>query len=317
MKEPEISIIIPVYNEEGNLKILCNQIKNTLSKYNKHYEIIFIDDGSTDSSFKILQDLHGKNKNVAVVKFRKNFGQTAAIDAGFKHARGNILVVMDSDLQNDPEDIPRLIEALNQGYDAVSGWRYDRKDPVAKKIVSFFSNTIRRLLTNDKIHDSGCSLKAYRKECVKDLDLYGEMHRYIPALLSWKGFRIGEIKVHHHPRKSGKTKYGAVRIIKGLLDLLVVKFWMQYSARPIHLFGTFGLLSFFFGTLIGIYLVIEKFFYGRSLANRPLLMLAVLTVIIGIQFILFGVLADIMIKIYYTGREKTPYSIEKKLDSKK
>ncbi len=312
MKEPEISVVIPAYNEEENLPVLYAQLKRTLDRLRKSYEIIFVDDGSTDSSFKVLEAISKRDKKVRVIKFRKNFGQTAAIDAGFKESKGKVIVVMDSDLQNDPSDIPRLLEKLDEGYDAVSGWRYERKDPFGKKIVSLISNSIRRLITNDRIHDSGCSLKAYKRECIQNIDLYGEMHRYMTAMLSWKGFKIGEIKVQHHERKFGRTKYGIWRIFKGLLDLLVVKFWMQYSARPIHLFGAFGLLSFFFGSLIGLYLVIGKIFYGLALANRPLLLLAVLLVILGVQFILFGVLADIMIKVYYKNGKK-PYTIEKKI----
>ncbi len=313
MKEPDISIVVPAYNEEENIPLLYRQLKAVLGKAGKEYEIIFVDDGSTDGTFKILEGLHSRDKKLKAIKFRKNFGQTAAIDAGFKAASGKIIVVMDSDLQNDPEDIPRLINELDKGYDVVSGWRFDRKDNPGKKFFSLISNSIRKSITGEKIHDSGCTLKAYRKECIKDIDLYGEMHRYIPSLLSWKGFKIGELKVRHNPRKFGKSKYGIRRIFKGFLDLLIVKFWMQYSARPIHLFGSFGLLSLFLGFITGIYLVIGKFAYGIALSNRPLLLLDVLLIIIGLQFILFGILADIMIKVYYSEKDREPYSIEKKL----
>lgn len=309
----DISIVIPTFNEEKNVRLLYNELRPVLDKLNKKYEIIYVDDGSTDRTYDELVSMNNADKIVKVIQFRKNFGQTAAMDCGFKSAQGKVIIVMDADLQNDPNDIPRLLEKMDEGYDVVSGWRYNRRDPFSKKVFSKVANIIRRNLTGEKIHDSGCSLKAYKKECFDDLDLYGEMHRFIPALLMWKGFKIGEIKVNHRKRKHGKTKYGIKRLLKGFLDILVVKFWMQYSGRPIHLFGGLGILSFFFGFLIGIYLTILKLFFSQPLSNRPLLLLSMLLVILGVQLFMFGVLADIMIKNYFSGNGKSIYSIKNKV----
>lgn len=307
----EISIVIPVYNEEKNIEPLYKEVRLILNSLNKEYEIIFVDDGSKDKSLEELKKLHEKDKRIKIIKFRKNFGQTAALDAGFKHASGKFIVAMDADLQNDPNDIPKLLEKINKGYDVVSGWRKKRKDPLTKKIFSRIANIFRIILINDRIHDSGCTLKAYKKECFEDLDLYGEMHRFIPALLRWKGFKVTESIVNHRKRKFGKTKYSITRVLKGFLDMLVVKFWMQYSARPVHLFGGLGILSGFIGFLIALYLTILKLFYNIAIGNRPLLFLSGLLIIIGVQFIVFGFLADIMIKIYYSKEKIKPYNIEK------
>jgi glycosyltransferase involved in cell wall biosynthesis len=310
MPKMDISVVIPTYNEEKNVILLHRKIKEVLDSMGKDYEIIFVDDGSRDKTFQNLQMMKQADKRVKIIKFRSNFGQTAALDAGFKQAKGDVIIAMDADLQNDPADIPRLIAKLNQGYDCVSGWRKNRKDPLTKHIASRGANLLRKIIIHDKIQDSGCTLKAYRKECFEDLDLYGEMHRFIPALLQWRGFKITELPVKHHPRKYGKTKYSMKRVIKGMLDMIVVKFWMGYSARPIHLFGGFGILMGLIGFVIALYLVIVKLFYGQGIANRPLLLLAALLMILGVQFLIFGVLADIMIKVYY-GEKRKSYSIEK------
>lgn len=313
-KELDISVVIPAYNEQENVELLYRKLKPVLDKLKKKYEIIFVDDGSKDNTFGVLKQLHAKDAAVKIIKFRKNFGQTAAFDAGFKHAAGSVIISMDADLQNEPEDIPKLLAKLDEGYDVVSGWRVNRKDSFSKRLFSLFSNMFRMFLGEDaKIHDSGCSLKAYRKACFDDLDLYGEMHRFIPSLLFWKGFKIGEVAVKHNPRKFGTSKYNFTRLIKGFLDLLVVNFWMRYSARPIHLFGGFGLLMMLFGFLINVYLVWLKFAYGATLSNRPLLLLGVMLVLLGVILLIFGILADIMIKIYYRG-PRAAYSIEKKLE---
>ncbi len=307
MKTVEISVVIPVYNEQDNILLLYQKNKQVLDQLNKEYEIIFVDDGSKDQTGKNLLSI--KDSRLKVIKFRKNFGQTAAMDAGFKHAQGSIIITMDGDLQNDPEDIPKLLEKINEGYDVVSGWRYYRKDPLTKHILSRLADKLRRFITKEKIHDSGCTLKAYKRECFKDLNLHGEMHRFIPALLLWKGFKVTEIKVKHHRRYKGKTKYTMTRVIKGLLDLIVVKFWMQYSARPIHLFGSAGLILSGLGSLITIYLIFMRQIFDQPIANRPVLQFAILLIILGIQFIFFGILTDILIKLYY--KEDPPYSIEK------
>jgi glycosyltransferase involved in cell wall biosynthesis len=307
----DLSIVIPCYNEGKNVYILYGRLKKVLLSLKKTYEIIYIDDGSRDDTFAFLEKIRSLDSNVRVVKFRKNFGQTAAFDAGFSLAEGKVIVSMDADLQNDPEDIPLLLGKMRQGFDVVCGWRADRKDPFLKKLTSKLANRVRKSFTKETIHDSGCSLRAYKKECFDGLTLYGEMHRYIPAILTWRGFKVSEVKVHHYPRQFGKTKYGAKRVLKGFLDLIVVKFWMQYSGRPMHLFGGLGFLTSFLGSLIGIYLAIMKFVYHQAIGNRPLLLLAVLLVIIGVQFIVFGILGDILIKTYYESNGKKNYLIEK------
>jgi glycosyltransferase involved in cell wall biosynthesis len=305
----DISIVIPAYNEEKNIQELYAKLIKVL-KQKKSYEIIFVDDGSTDNTFQELLKLNKKDNNVKIIKFRKNFGQSAAWDAGFRNAKGSIILTMDSDLQNDPEDIPRLIEKIEEGYDVVSGWRHNRKDNVSKRLFSSLSRFFRRRIIDDKIHDSGCSLKAYKKECMQELEMQGEMHRYIIEILALKGYKIGEVKVNHLPRKYGKTKYNFIRLPKGFLDLMVVAFWQKYSARPVHLFGGIGLLMSFFGTIIGAYLVFMKFMYNIAISNRPLLLLSVLLMVLGIQFVIFGLIADILVKMYYSNGKKS-YSIEK------
>jgi glycosyltransferase involved in cell wall biosynthesis len=303
----KISIVIPIYNEEKNIEILFEELKANLPLLTKDYEIIFIDDGSEDKSPLILNKLRNK-QNVKIITFKKNFGQTAALDAGFKSAQGDIIIPMDGDLQNDPRDIPRLIIKLNEGYDVVSGWRFNRRDSIAKKIISKGADTLRKILFRDNIHDSGCTLKAYKKECLKKLDLYGEMHRFIPALLAMKGHKITELKVNHRERKYGKTKYNLKRTFKGFLDMLLIKFWMDFSTRPIHLLGGTGLLTMGVGSLMALYLVLIKIFLKASIANRPLLLFAILFIIMGFLFIMFGILADILMKIYY--KDKTSYTIK-------
>lgn len=305
-----ISVIIPTYNEEENVKILHAELKAVLNQLRQPYEIIFIDDGSRDRTFENLLELRKKDKKVKLIRFRKNFGQTAAMDAGFKAAKGDVIIAMDSDLQNDPADIPLLLQKIDEGYDVVSGWRWNRKDSLSKKLFSFVANIMRRRLTRETIHDSGCSLKAYRKECFKGLDLYGEMHRYIPAILAWRGFRVGEVKVNHRPRMYGKTKYNVRRVFKGFFDLLFIKFWNDYSTRPIHFFGSIAFFQYFLAGLILVEQVIKAFIV-RALNLGPLLVLAAVLVITGSLTFLFGFLAEILIRTYY--KDKQNYVIEKKL----
>ncbi|MDO8740481.1 MAG: glycosyltransferase family 2 protein [Candidatus Woesearchaeota archaeon] len=305
----KLSMVIPVYNEEKSIFPLYNRLSAVLSKY-KNYEIIFVDDGSRDRTFANIQILHKKDKHVKAIKFKRNFGQTAALSAGFEHANGDIIVTMDGDLQNDPEDIPRLIEKINEGHDMVSGWRHKRKDSFAKKLSSSLANIARRIMLKDKIHDSGCALKAYKKESIKDLEIYGEMHRYLPAIVAMNGYKVGEIRVNHHPRKFGKTKYSTTRIFKGLLDLFYIKFWSDYSTRPLHFFGFLGLSEIFIGLLLVIYNFIK---YSTHLLIGPTLLLAVLLVITGVQFIVFGFLAEILIRTYYGANNDKGYKIEKTL----
>lgn len=307
----DLSIVIPVYNEAENIKPLHERNTVTLAKLGK-YEMIFIDDGSTDGTWNAIMACAAKDTHVRGIKFRKNFGQTAAMNAGFKAAKGRLIIAMDGDLQNDPADIPRLLTEMHKGYDVVSGWRFPRRDPIMKRFFSRGADKLRRLITNERIHDSGCSLKAYKKECFDNLELYGEMHRFIPALLLWKGFKIGEIKVTHHPRLHGKSKYNITRIVKGFLDLLVVKFWMQYSARPIHLFGGVGLTLFGIGSLGALWLSYQRLFLMIPLSSRPLLLLSVLLIILGVQFVIFGLITDILIKIYFREGNR-PYSVEQEI----
>jgi len=308
MKNKEISIVLPTYNEEKNVLLLYKILKKVLDRLNKPYEIIYVDDGSKDKTFENLKKMHSIDKRVKIIKFRRNFGQTAALDAGFKFASGNIIIALDADLQDDPRYIPKFVNKLNEGYDCVCAWRYKRKDSFSKKILSRIANFLRYILINDKIHDSGCSFKAYRKECFEDLDLYGEMYRFVPALLKMQGFKITELKVKHYPRKFGKTKYNIKRVLKGFVDLLNVWFWQKFSSRPLHLFGGTGIIMCGLGMLVGIYLLVLKFFFGKGIGNRPLLLLAILLVILGIQFLVCGVLADLLMKIYY--RKKMNYKIK-------
>jgi glycosyltransferase involved in cell wall biosynthesis len=246
-----------------------------------------------------------------VIKFRKNFGQTTALQAGFDFASGDVVITMDADMQNDPADIPKLLEKIEENWDVVSGWRYERKDPMSKRLLSKIQNWLARRVTSLNIHDFGCSLKAYKKEVLKNVKLYGEMHRYIPALVSMGGFSITEVKVRHHPRKYGKTKYDLRRLLKGLLDLIYVKFWADYSTRPLHLFGLFGILLLVIGFVIGLYKVLIEFIYfGLPLELGPLLMLAVLLLIMGVQFMIFGFLGEIQIRTYYNTAKEPSYSIK-------
>ena len=306
----KISLIIPVYNEEKNVSLLVEKIEETMKKSyeNNSYEIIFVDDGSKDQTLYKIKESQKKNKNIKAIVFRRNFGQTAAIDAGVQHASGNIIVTLDGDLQNDPRDILRLIEKLHQGYDVVCGWRYRRKDNLGKVLASRVADKIRKVLINDKIHDAGCSLKAYRADVIKSIALYGEMHRYIPVILAMKGYRVAEVKVKHHRRKYGKTKYGINRLFKGALDLLYVVFWGNYSARPLHIFGYLSVLQFLLAFILLLYNFMR---YGPSFSIGPLLLLAAFLIISGLLSFILGVLSEIMIRTYYSTSKEKCYSIRK------
>ncbi len=307
-----ISIIVPVFNEEENIFPLYQEIKDAMGK--EEYEIIFIDDGSTDSTYEKIKEIHDEDRRVKCIKFTRNFGKTAALMAGFEEAKGDSIITMDGDLQNDPSDIPSMIKMLEE-YDAVNGWRYSRKDPfISKKLPSRISNIISRWATGLKLHDFNCGLKAYRKEVIRNLELFGEMHRYIPAIIAWKGYKVGEMKVKHRPRKYGKSKYGVIRLFRGLFDLLNFKFWAGYSTRPLHFFGGVGLATFGAGFLIDFYLLMLKILYGELLSNRPLLILGVLLMVIGIQIFLTGFMAEIMIRSYYTAGDKKFYVIKEKIE---
>jgi glycosyltransferase involved in cell wall biosynthesis len=313
--DPALTIVIPVYNEEDNIDPLYHELKNVLDRMQDSYEIIFVEDGSTDQTFPKLLALHLQDPVVKILKFRKNFGQSAALQAGFDYAHGAIIVTIDADLQNDPVDIPALIEKMeNEDLDVVCGWRFNRRDATSKKVFSKLANRLRKLLTGENIHDSGCTLRVYRNACIKNLELYGELHRYIPAILQWKGYHIGELPVNHRKRASGKTKYTWSRLVKGFLDLLVVSFWQRYSARPMHIFGVSGLIIGFFGLLITGYLIVEKILFNTGLSDRPLFLLGILLIIVGVQFIASGLLADIMLKVYYGQAGRKIYLINKVFD---
>jgi len=306
----ELSIVIPAYNEEESVVPCYWEVIEALKPLGKSYEIIFVDDGSTDSTFEKLNELSKTDSRLRVLKLRKNFGQSAALRAGFDHAEGRYIITMDADLQNDPHDIPLLLQKLeSEDFDVVCGWRYSRKDTFSKKVYSKFANYLRKKLTHEQIHDSGCTLRAYKKECVNNLELYGELHRYIPAMLGWKGYRIGEIKINHRERQYGKTKYNWKRLFRGFLDLLVVAFWERYSVRPMHVFGGAGLVFGFLGFIISMYLGIMRLVYGRGLSDRPLFLVGILLIIVGVQFLATGVLADILLKIYYGQNGRKNYLI--------
>lgn len=307
----ELSVVIPAYNEEESVGPLYKELHEVLSALGRSYEIIFVDDGSTDATFERLRALHEQDPAVRIVKFRSNFGQSAAMKAGFDHAGGEVVITMDADLQNDPHDIPRLLEKMEaDDLDVVCGWRYNRHDPFSKKVFSKFANSLRKTLTHETIHDSGCTLRAYRRECVNDLELYGELHRYIPAMLLWKGYHVGELETNHRDRSFGRSKYNWARLVKGFLDLLVITFWQRYSVRPMHVFGGAGLVMGIIGLLIALYLGVSRFLFNTGLTDRPLFLVAFFLVVLGVQFVAIGILADILLKIYYGQNERRNYLIE-------
>lgn len=305
--KPELSIVVPLYNEEGNVKLLHQKIVEALQKIGKPFEVIFVDDGSKDRTVEECQGL----SPLKLIVFRKNFGQTAAFDAGFKAAQGDVIITLDGDLQNDPADIPLLLEKIDEGYDVVSGWRHKRKDSISKKIFSRTANILRKVLIQDNIHDSGCSLKAFRRECFDHLDLFGEMHRFIPALLELQGFRVTEVKVSHHPRVHGVTKYNWRRGVKGFVDMIAICFWRKYSNRPIHLFGGGGLILSLVGSVLLIWMAIEKIYFGASLSERIWPLIGVFLVVVGIQMFVFGLLSDIVMRSYYKNQNTMNYTIRK------
>ncbi len=304
------SIIIPCYNEEKNVGELHTRLTKTMQSLGSDYEIIFVDDGSTDDSYKVLSEL----SNLKVIKFRKNFGQTAAMDAGIKAAEGEILITIDGDLQNPPEEIPKLLEKINEGYDVVSGWRYKRKDSFSKKFTSRVANMLRKFFIDDGIHDSGCTLKAYKAECFKNLDLFGEAHRFIPGILRWQGFKITEVKVEHAPRKHGQTKYGYERVLRGLVDMVSIWWWRKHASRPLHLFGGGGLVMFFSGTTLLFLLFLLRLLNYISLSDKIWPLVAIFMMLAGMQLFVSGLLAEILIKNYFKNG-RTVYSIEK-IDTK-
>lgn len=305
----EVSILVPLFNERDNLEPLLARIQEVMTPLGKRYEVFFVDDGSTDGSFQVLERLHAENDSVKVVQFRMNHGKSAALAIGFEHARGQVIVTMDADLQDDPAEIPNLLSKLDEGYDLVSGWKYKRQDPISKTIPSRLFNRVTSLISGIKIHDFNCGLKAYRREVTENIRVYGELHRYLPVLAQWKGFRVGEIKVHHHPRLHGKSKFGLSRFIKGFLDLLTVMFLTKYIQRPMHLFGVLGLVLFLAGLAINLHLT-YLWLHKVGIGHRPLLFLGVLLVIVGLQFTLMGLIGEMITR---QDRDKGRYSIKRTL----
>jgi len=306
----KISVVLPVFNEEENLVEMNAEITGVLDNMDADYEIIYVDDGSTDRSFEILNSLRQKNQRIKLIQFRRNFGQTAGLAAGFDYASGDVIVTMDSDRQNDPNDIPMMLDKINEGYDLISGWRFDRQDAwLSRKLPSKMANSLISKITGVKLHDYGCSLKAFRKDVIENLRLYGEMHRFIPAIASWMGVRIAEVKVNHRARVAGTSKYGISRTFRVILDLITVKFLLQYSARPIHFFGGIGLASGVMGFLIALVMTFQRFFFGIPMGDRPLLMLAILLMFIGLQFITFGLLGELMTRTYHEATNKPVYVV--------
>lgn len=309
-----LSIIIPLYNEAENLPLLAGRLL-ALNPRMGEFEVLFVDDGSTDGSFAVLEDLCRTHPEFRVIRFRKNFGQTAAIAAGIEHANGDIIVPIDADLQNDPADIPKLVRKLNEGYDVVSGWRRKRRDNWLLTVLpSRLANRLISLITGVKLHDYGCTLKAYRRDAIKDLKLYGEMHRFLPAYAVWHGARVTELETIHHPRIHGKSKYGLGKTFRVLLDLLVVKFFTKYSARPMHFFGGVGFWSFLVSLAALALALYWKITGQKDLIQTPLPLFSALFFLVGVAFILMGLLAEILTRTYHELQRKPPYAIKETIN---
>ena len=311
----DVSIVVPLLNEQDNIQLLHSQITGALAdKYN--YEVIYVDDGSTDKSIAVLTKLHRDDPRVRIIRFRKNFGQTAALSAGFTHAQGEIIVALDADLQNDPADIPKMIEKLHEGYDVVSGWRKKRHDKaITRRFPSKIANWLISTITGVRLHDYGCTLKAYRREVLAETKLYGEMHRFIPALASWSGANIAEIVVNHRPRTAGVAKYGIGRTWKVLLDLITVNFLGSFSTKPIYVFGGLGLLSAIASIIFAFAVIYQKIAGGVDMTGNPLLIVTAVSVIATIQFILMGLLAELLVRTYHESQNRPTYVIREIIES--
>ncbi len=306
------SIVVPVYDEEQSLPILYEQLTTQLQALGQPYEIIFVDDGSRDGSFKVLQELHRQDQAVKVIRFRRNFGKTPALTAGFQRCRGDVIFTLDGDLQDDPAEIPAFLAKLDEGYDLVSGWKFPRHDPISKTLPSKLFNKTVAWTTGVSLHDMNCGFKAYRREVIEELRLYGELHRFIPVIAAGRGFRVAEIKVRHHPRKYGVSKFGARRFARGFLDLLTVLFLMTYLRTPLRLFGTLGFLSLLAGFVIDLYLVILKFVANDQISRHPLLFLGIVLMIFGLSMILTGFQSEMIRHFSYNPRQE--YSVRQVLD---
>lgn len=307
---PVISVVIPIYNEEDNLPPLYQSLQRELEKLGQPWEIVFVDDDSRDGSFGVLNSISAQDHRVSVVRLRRNFGQTAALTAGFDHAEGQVIITMDGDLQNDPADIARLLAKLDEGYDIVSGWRKNRRDPfLSKRAPSLVSNRLASWLTGVPLHDYGCTLKAYRRDVLERVHLYGELHRYIPAVASAVGAKVAEIPVTHHPRRHGKSKYRFTRLVRGLLDLISLKLMLSYMTRPMQIFGSLGLLLFALGGASALATVLMKLLMGMDITGNPLLYIAMFCWIAAIQFIGLGFLGEINIRTYHEAQRKPIYAV--------
>ncbi|MBI4526902.1 MAG: glycosyltransferase family 2 protein [Deltaproteobacteria bacterium] len=307
----DLSVVIPVYNEEESVQPLIRETTAVLNSLGKAYEIVLVDDGSTDGTYDVLAKLCRCEPQLRVIRLKRNFGQTAAVAAGLAYSSGEVIVAMDGDGQNDPRDIPALLDKLAEGYDLVSGWRSPREDPFwSRQVPSRLANSLISWITRVKLHDYGCTLKALHCDLARDLKLYGEMHRFIPAIAYERGARIAELKVHHRPRRFGRSKYGIARTFRVILDLITVKFLVSYATRPLHVFGLMGFISGGIGFLLGIYLSLNKIIFGTPIGGRPLLLLAILLIFIGFQFITMGLLGEMLARTYHESQKKPVYVIK-------
>ena len=314
-KSLDLSIVIPVFNEEANLQELIDKINKVMQRIKKNYEIIFVDDGSEDDSLRILSEACQKNSRIRLIVFQRNYGQTAALSAGFNSATGKIIIPLDADLQNDPEDIPMLLLKIEEGFGLVSGWRKERKDPFwSRRLPSLVANWIISRISGVPLHDYGCTLKAYRKEYIAGINLYGEMHRFLPIYASWNGARIEEVQVRHHPRRAGVSKYGISRTFKVLMDLITVKFLGGYATKPLYLFGAIGSLLLIFSAISLLGVLYQKIFLDISMIQTPLLLLTVLFIVLGVLLIMLGLIAEITVRTYHESRGKPIYLIKETIN---
>ncbi|HEU0253750.1 MAG TPA: glycosyltransferase family 2 protein [Pyrinomonadaceae bacterium] len=314
LDSPDVSVFLPVFNEEPNLFPLHAKLNDALKALGRSAEIVYVDDGSTDGSLKVLREIADLDPRVRVVALRRNYGQTAAMAAGIDAAKGKVLIPMDADLQNDPADIARLLQKLDEGYDVVSGWRKNRKDKmVTRKIPSMIANRLISWIGGVPLHDYGCSLKAYRRESLEDVRLYGEMHRFIPIYAAWAGASVTEIPVEHHARTMGKSKYGLSRTVKVIFDLMTIKFMASYQTKPIYVFGSFGMLAFGISLLSGLYAVFLKIFHKADFVQTPLPILCIVMFAVGVQFLLMGLLAEMLVRTYHESQAKAIYAVRERL----
>lgn len=318
---PELSLFLPVLDEEDNLRPMHAKISDALTELGKTAEVIYVDDGSTDASLRILREIASEDDRVRIISLRRNYGQTAAMSAGIDASRGEILIPMDADLQNDPKDIARLLEKLDEGFDVVSGWRKNRQDKmISRKLPSQIANRIISWIGGVHLHDYGCSLKAYRRDVLQDVRLYGEMHRFIPIYASWAGARVTEIPVDHHARTMGKSKYGISRTVKVIFDLMTIKFMAEYHTKPIYVFGTFGFIALFVSIISGLYAIFLKFShrlgfpqFHADFVETPLPILSIVMFAISVQFVLMGLLAEMLVRTYHESQDKPIYAVREKI----